>query len=57
MAIRYKLYGANPKGDVPKSVQKIDGSVISSIPFDPANIDYQEFLKWKADGGVPDAAD
>ena len=27
------------------------------IPFDPANTDYQEYLKWKADGGVPDAAD
>jgi hypothetical protein len=24
-----------------------------SIPFDPANTDYQEYLKWVAEGGVP----
>jgi hypothetical protein len=23
------------------------------IPFDPDNTDYQEYLKWLADGGVP----
>jgi len=56
MAIRYKLYGANPKGDVPKSVQKIDGSVISSIPFAPANTDYQEYLEW-AKTNTAEAAD
>tara|TARA_R100000664_G_scaffold29925_1_gene42117 strand:- start:42 stop:203 length:162 start_codon:yes stop_codon:yes gene_type:complete len=27
------------------------------IPFDPANKDYQQFLQWKADGGVPEEAD
>ena len=27
------------------------------IPFDEANTDYQEFLQWKADGGVPEEAD
>jgi hypothetical protein len=27
------------------------------IPFDPANTDYQEYLKWLAEGGVPEAAD
>ena len=57
MANRYKLYGANPKGDVPKSVQKIDGSVISSIPFDPDNTDYQEYLSWVAAGNTAEAAD
>ena len=45
MAIRYKLYGADPKGNVPKSVQKTDGSVISSIPFAADNTDYQEYHK------------
>ena len=57
MTIRYKLYGANPKGDVPKAVQKIDGSVISSIPFAPANTDYQEYLEWVAAGNTAEAAD
>jgi hypothetical protein len=27
------------------------------IPFDPANNDYQEFLKWCADGNQPEPAD
>ena len=29
----------------------------ASIPFDPANTDYQEYLKWVAEGGVPEPAD
>ena len=27
------------------------------IPFDNANTDYQEYLEWVADGGVPEEAD
>ena len=27
------------------------------IPFDPANTDYQEFLRWKAEGNEPLPAD
>jgi hypothetical protein len=27
------------------------------IPFDEANTDYQEYLKWVAEGGVPEPAD
>ena len=29
-----------------KSVQTVDGDTITSIPFDPANTDYQNYLKW-----------
>ena len=27
------------------------------IPFDPANTDYQTYLKWVSEGGVPLPAD
>ena len=44
--------GETSEGD---SIKRIaDGAF---IPKDSANTDYQEFLQWKADGGVPEAAD
>ena len=32
-------------------------SDMASIPFDPDNTDYQEYLKWVAEGNEPEPAD
>lgn len=53
----YKLI-ANLYGGEPRSVVRTDddGSVWG-IPFDPANTDYQAYLKWLEEGNTPLPAD
>ena len=48
----YKLIN-NPFGD--QCVQRLSDNAF--IPFDPANMDYQEYLKWVAEGNEPLPAD
>ncbi len=48
----YKLF-TPPSGQ--ESVKRLSDGAF--IPFDPANTDYQEYLKWVADGNEPIAAD
>ena len=33
-------------------ILKLDGDIVMSIPADPANVDYQAYLVWVADGNT-----
>ena len=49
----YKLIKDDLLGEI-VAVQELP--VTTFIPFYPANTDYQEYLKWLAEGNTPEAA-
>jgi len=53
----YKL-GKSYDGEAVRVVLKQDNPNLTvSIPFDPENTDYQEYLEWVAEGNTAEAAD
>jgi len=51
----YKLLRNDFAGQPATIVQRLSDNAF--IPFDPANTDYQEYLKWLAEGNEPLPAD
>jgi hypothetical protein len=53
----YKLHKSTITNEV-VSVNKYENGVqVLSIPFDPANTDYQAYLKWVSEGNTPEPAE
>jgi hypothetical protein len=43
--------------DKPDQIMYIDGAWHGIIPCNPANVEYQQYLKWVAEGNTPQPAE
>jgi len=57
MAISYKLFRITSSGDATHVIKTDDSGVKTTIPFDEANTDYQEYLEWVAEGNKAESID
>ena len=57
MKITYKQF-KNTYGEVAQAINKYEDDVhVWSIPFDPNNTMYQEYLEWVAEGNTAESAE
>ena len=55
--MNYKFFKL-PDGTQAEAVEKTtDDKLVSTVPFDVGNADYQEYLEWVAKGNTAEAAD
>ena len=53
----YKFMKDIASGEVVGVLKQPKEGVVLQMPIDDRNTDYQEYLQWKSDGGVAEAAD
>ncbi len=54
--MNYQLSNHPVSGNLVCVLKRESGKLLS-IPFDPDNTDYQEYLEWVAEGNTPDPAE
>ena len=52
----YKLFKDQRTGEITSVFRLDEDGHIWSIPFDPANTDYQAYLRWLEAGNTPEPA-